>query len=279
MKKILLSVSVLAFVGAVVAGATGAFFSDTETSTGNTFTAGAIDLKIDNTSYVTSTTTGELIASPWTSWTLRDLTIEKFFDFIDVKPGDMGEDTISIHVNSNDAWLCASANITSDIDNGFTEPEDEVFGLNNDGNDGTSDGDLDNGLNFAFWKDDGDNVLETDEVNNIFINGTLSDMGQQGGITLADSQGGILGAGNPIPGNSAFYIGKAWCYGTLTQNALPQDQLTTDGPLYPDREGTGVSCDGSNVGNIGQTDMVVGDISFYAVQSRNNAGFLCSTPR
>ena len=41
----------IVFVGAVVIGATGAFFSDTETSTGNTFTAGAIDLGVDNESY------------------------------------------------------------------------------------------------------------------------------------------------------------------------------------------------------------------------------------
>ena len=39
-------------VGAVVfVGATGAFLSDTETSTGNVFTAGAIDLEVDNESY------------------------------------------------------------------------------------------------------------------------------------------------------------------------------------------------------------------------------------
>ena len=119
MKKILLSISVLAFVGAVVAGATGAFFSDTETSTGNTFTAGAIDLKVDNASYYNSST------SPTTSWQLKDLTIEKFFNFSDVKPGDDGEDTISLHVNNNDSWLCADVALTSNDDNGITEPEGE----------------------------------------------------------------------------------------------------------------------------------------------------------
>lgn len=51
-KRILLSVSMIAFVGALVVGATGAFFSDTETSTGNTFTAGAIDLQVANASYI-----------------------------------------------------------------------------------------------------------------------------------------------------------------------------------------------------------------------------------
>ena len=49
MKRILLSLGVIAVVGIVVAGATGAFYSDTETSTGNIFTAGSIDLKVDHT--------------------------------------------------------------------------------------------------------------------------------------------------------------------------------------------------------------------------------------
>ena len=48
MKKILLSLGVIAVVGIVVAGATGAFYNDTETSTGNIFTAGSIDLKVDH---------------------------------------------------------------------------------------------------------------------------------------------------------------------------------------------------------------------------------------
>ncbi|HBB53974.1 TPA: hypothetical protein DCZ79_00530, partial [Candidatus Nomurabacteria bacterium] len=42
-KKIIVSLSVVAAVAAITVGATTAFFSDTETSTGNTFTAGAID--------------------------------------------------------------------------------------------------------------------------------------------------------------------------------------------------------------------------------------------
>lgn len=38
------------FVGAVAAGATGAFFTDTATASGNTFTAGTLDLKLSKTS-------------------------------------------------------------------------------------------------------------------------------------------------------------------------------------------------------------------------------------
>jgi predicted ribosomally synthesized peptide with SipW-like signal peptide len=47
MKKILLSVLTIALVAAVTVGATQALFSDTEESTGNTFTAGSLDLKMN----------------------------------------------------------------------------------------------------------------------------------------------------------------------------------------------------------------------------------------
>ncbi len=49
MKRILLSIATIALVGAGAAAATNAFFADTETSNGNVFTAGSIDLKVDHT--------------------------------------------------------------------------------------------------------------------------------------------------------------------------------------------------------------------------------------
>jgi len=42
--KIILSLAVIAAVSAIAVGGTVAYFSDTETSTGNTFTAGSLDL-------------------------------------------------------------------------------------------------------------------------------------------------------------------------------------------------------------------------------------------
>src|SRR3989344_3894309 len=126
MKRILLSLGMVVFAGAIIAGATGAFFSDTETSTGNTFTAGAIDLGIDNHSYYN----GAL--NEGTTWRVDyDLSkdeqgepqVRQFFNFTDLKPGDWGEDTISLHVKNNDAYLCADVTLTSDNDNGLTEPE------------------------------------------------------------------------------------------------------------------------------------------------------------
>lgn len=47
MKRILISLMTIAVVGALVGGGIYAYFSDTETSTGNTFTAGTLDLNLD----------------------------------------------------------------------------------------------------------------------------------------------------------------------------------------------------------------------------------------
>ena len=276
-KKVLLSVSSIAIVGAVAFGITDAFFSDTETSTGNILTAGDVDLQIDNTSYAIDynipgfrNPTGAFVASPDTSWSLKDLVIgvDHFFNFSDLKPGDYGEDTISIHVGSNNAWMCAVARITHDEDVGCTTPE-----LADDANcavQGTGLGELDSSLNFAFWVDDGDNVLEDSEQSSIFLQGPLSGIGAQGQITLADSQSSILGGNSPIPGGTTFYIGKTWCFGALTP--APRPQGVDLSPLL----GTGFTCDGSFVNNAAQTDRVIGDMQFYATQSRNNSGFSCS---
>jgi hypothetical protein len=48
MKKILLSLGMIALVAGVVWGVTGAFYNDQETSSGNIFVAGSIDLKVDH---------------------------------------------------------------------------------------------------------------------------------------------------------------------------------------------------------------------------------------
>ncbi len=268
-RKILLSLGTAVFVGALALTSTGAFFSDEEISTGNTFTAGSIDLMIDNTSYVTSTTTGQLVASLGTTWTMRNLTIEKFFDFTDLKPGDIGEDTISLHVDNNDSYLCADVTLTSNNENSLVEPEAEDGDVTSDPNGG----ELANRVNFIWWADDGDNVLEVGE--NVLPGGPLGALAINATTTvvLADSASNIwTGVGGPVPGASTRYIGKAWCFGEITPGAIVQDNATTSGPLV---RGPGFTCDGSDEDNTSQTDSLTANVGFRAVQSRNNSGFLC----
>src|SRR3989344_3207001 len=121
MKRIIFGLITIAAAGAVIAtGATGAFFGDTETSTGNTFAAGAIDLQVDNDSYynrnrctyIQATTTPGFYwqgSSPYpisgtpctTRFGLSDLDNGLlFFNFTDLKPDDEGENSLSSGVQT-----------------------------------------------------------------------------------------------------------------------------------------------------------------------------------
>ena len=266
--RIVLGSAIILAIAAAAIGATFAFLSDTENSEGNTFDAGVLDLKIDNTSYYNGA------ESPTTTWTLDDLDGHLFFDFRDVKPGDWGEDTISIHVQTNDAYACFDTTLITDDDTLTNNLELEA----GDTADTASllDGELGGAINFVFWADDGDNVLEDDEDNilsegpaNVVLNG-LS-------VTLADSLENLFGGnpGDPLDAEHTYYIAKAWCFGTLGQVPLEQDGLGADSPRNPSNSTGGVSCDGSALGNITQSDSLTADVMFSAIQHRGNPDFVC----
>ena len=98
------------------------------------------------------------------TWSAKDLTNELFFNFPDVKPGDEGEDTVSIHVDNNDAWVCAELANLKNNDNGCDSPENKP-GVDNLRNQlrqsGEGQGELKDNLYFTIWKDtDCDNILD-----------------------------------------------------------------------------------------------------------------------
>ncbi len=228
-----MSLSVITAVGAVVIGGTGAFFSDSETSTGNTFTAGAIDLQIDSTAVYN----GQSV--PSATWALKDLvpTADKFFNFSDVKPGDTGSNSISLHVNNNDAWVCATISNLVDADNTTTEPED-VPDLDN-----LVSGEMQENLIVTIWRDNG---VGGGTAGNNVQDGTeptlYTGAPQTGTWALYDPTTGT----GPLTGAMTGYVGVKW--------TLP---LAT--------------------GNEVQTDSMTGDIGFYVVQSRNNSQFTCGS--
>ena len=258
MKKTIISLTIISVVTVLAIGGTIAYFNDTETSTGNTFTAGAIDLKIDNTSYYN----GEI--NEGLTWEQKDLDEgDLFFDFHDLKPGDWGEDTISLIVDNNDAWACMDFNLYNADDNGLIEPEQKAGDIT----DGYGRGELQDYINFVWWADDGDNVLEEDELSSV-VNMSLAEMNVLS-LSLSDSDEGFLAEG-PLQGLTKYYIGKAWCFGDLT--LIPQAQGDNKPMMHP-----GIICDGSTVDNIPQSDSVQGTLSFRAVQSRNNEQFVCES--
>ncbi len=275
-KKILISLGVIVFASAVIIGATGAFFSDTETSTGNTFTAGSIDLKVDDTQHYNGMicelngSTADLTDYWWRhegnnapaawpveysacngTWLLKDLvpTQDKFFNFTDVKPGDSGENTISLHVDNNAAYACADLSNIKNDDNTHLVPE-TLAGDTTPGP--TGQGELGQGLDFLIWNDtNGNNVWDANEVGQNTTGGApLTNQT----YTLAD------GSGPAIPATGTSYLGLAWCAGTFTAG----------GP------GTPPVCDGSTMGNEAQTDSYAADIGIRVVQARNNSAFRCA---
>ncbi len=277
MKKILLSVLTVAIVAGVAFGATRAFFSDKETSTGNILAAGALDLKIDNICYYNGNAcvdvNQETGVGHWKgsedqcscTWKSKDLEEGNvFFDLHDLKPGDWEEDTISIDVD-NPSWLCADIKVTRDADNSCTEPEQEDEQGNCDETEG--DGELDENLHFVFWEDDGDNVYEDEPI---LTRGTADNVLGNVKWALADSE-----HGRPVGGPNAdtYYIGKFFCFGDIEV-----DSENPEGIGGPDVRGSGFTCDGKAVDNQSQTDSLEGDISFYAEQARHNENFLCNPP-
>ena len=269
MSRILMSLGMIVFVGAVVVGGTGAFFSDTETSTGNVFAAGAIDLLIDNSSYgfdwndpTVLDPVGNWQQNQNNSWSLDNLTNQLFFNFHDLKPGDYGEDTISMHVQ-NDAWACMAMDLTGTLENNLNEAENEA----GDVTDGVDEGELQNYLSFIFWYDDGDNVLEDDETVIEELSGLPGSIFTGEWLAIAES------GDDPLEAGDTTYIGKGWCFGEITRT--PVANGSNEAP-NADTNRIGYTCDGSGDNNDAQTDGINVDVFFYAEQARNNDQFLCS---
>lgn len=266
MNKILKSFSVIAFVAAIALAGTGAYFSDTETSTGNVFTAGAIDLKVDSQTMYNGNKC-ELVGSTykWTgnaaypvvgtacdgTWESTDLgTAQKLFSFSDLKPGDFGSNSISFHLSSNSAYGCLTITDIQNLDNTCTEPESGA-----EAGCGTDNvGELAENMDLAVWIDDGagtngvacNNILDGDEE---VITGLFSTFYVPGMNTVVipvsdNSTGSLMGDGVAIePGD--YCIGFAWTLPFATGNEV-------------------------------QTDSISGDINFYVEQARHNGSYTCA---
>ena len=256
---------VLALVGTVVAGATGAFFTDKEVSEGNVFTAGAIDLRVDSTASYND------VAVEAGTWGEMDLGVpgveSRFFNYEDLKPGDYGENTISLHVYSNDAWGRFVVDVTEDIENGCTEPEIGAEPLCTD----EVDGELRETLLFTAWLDEGetagfqnykpdpqnpgeyydsqedltegDNLRQDYEIE--FWTGELAETNswdfrqiferayiahqctEQTGHTDYERCNGLASDGRMV-GSTTYYFGLAWDLPAVTGNEVQSDGMVAD---------------------------------------------------
>jgi predicted ribosomally synthesized peptide with SipW-like signal peptide len=236
MRKILVSLSIIGVVAAIAIGMTVAYFSDIETSTGNTFSAGDIDLKIDFHCKV-----------PGCGWSLRDLDGDSFFKECDVKPGDSKEGTISFHVYNNNAWGRIQLSHVHDYENGCSEPE-IAAGDTTCLDPGDGQGELSQYLTFTIWLDEGGiagwqcpenepkctaDPLEGDNELNGIETVLVKD------IPASQLMSGWYVFPQEIQASKTYYVGVKW--------SLP-----------------------SNTGNIVQTDSFASYVVMEVVQSRNN---------
>ena len=330
--RILASLGMIVFVAAVVASSTGAFFSDTETSAGNTFTAGSLDLKVDSQSHyngmMCSNQNGFGSAYVWVpdgtvgvftpanatafntahpdqfpqagtpcggTWAesnlIEDSIAFRFFDFDDVKPGDEGENTISLHVYDNDAWGCMLVDNVTDLDVTCTEPESE-----------SSDpqcslevpapgaGELGAALSFDAWLDEGgvagfqcnnanavptvgascaadplegDNVLNGVEA--LFWDDETVDEASEGPFEISDVLSGAYAAHlcTDTDGNTAYGA----CHGLASDGRMVGSATYYWGLAWNVPE---------SAGNEIQTDALTLDMIFEVEQHRNNDDFQCT---
>lgn len=258
MKRVIIGLGAIAVVAAIVVGVTRAYFADVETSQGNIFQVGKLNLKVDNHCYYNGAEcicaqSGEHAGECYwdiggngqfgdgevsednrcfCTWSEKDLSDnDLFFDFNDVKPGDFGEDTVSLHIINNDAWLCAQLDNLANDDNGCEDPESKI-----DTTCGAGEGELADNLFFTVWQDDDcDNVLDAGEE--VLVD---SQPASEGLWPLADST-----TGEPVAGDSTVCYGIKWEVPLSTTNIIQSDSLS-------------------------------GDITFTAVQARHMDSFQCS---
>ena len=218
MKRILLSIMTIALVAVVGVGATRAYFSDVEISEDNTFEAGVLDLEVDFDGYYNKEVDGQPNAGHWVMTSINDG--QKFFDpefLSDLKPGDYGEGTISLHVD-NDAWLRAVISEVHNDENACTEPEAEVDASCD--NPGPGQGDLAQYLEFMTWVDDGDNIYESE--------GETPERLLFDWSPASDVLGGIWWDLGMISSSEVHYLGVAWRVPEEVGNIIQSDSLDAD---------------------------------------------------
>lgn len=239
-KKVLLASGMLVFSLALVAGFTGAFFSDTETSNENVFQAGTLDLEVGIDS---DSTLGNI--------SLASLTgNEALFNFQGLIPGESDGGFFKLESNT-DAWACVAPTMQKTYENDRLSPEI----ASGDASAGVSNGELQNFLQVALWTDVDENGAYdagTDSDLQVFdvnaFDGTY--------LSLLDSA-----TGDYMDGGDRREIGFQYCFGVFTNPSDPA-----------------AGCDGSNPDiNQAQTDSVEVSFAFVGMQYANNPAFMCDS--
>jgi predicted ribosomally synthesized peptide with SipW-like signal peptide len=143
MNRVLLGIMTIVLVCALIGGGVYAYFSDIETSTGNTFTSGTLDLNLDggNANVVKFTVAdvkpGDSGAGTWTVANVG--TIDGYLDLesIGVAEGvgtttdpELVDETTHVDTNQLGNYLLGHLFIDTNNDGGWDAGETDLFGTN-----------------------------------------------------------------------------------------------------------------------------------------------------
>jgi len=257
----------LATIGAAGAGAglgTSAYFSDEESFTNNSLTAGELDLFVEFEYSADQGSASGNLSDPTNGVVQGDAidegaTTEIGYTLGDVKPGDSGEAVYCPRVVDNDAWVWVNVTGLTDYENGLTEPEandeDEDTSEGNAGSldeaqSGEGEGDLSDAIQVTvnYCEPDGDGGYDTIRpMKNPSDDYTLADLAEESGFLIDGNEDEEESDDGETPYPSS------------------EDSDTQEGPCIcieweiP-----------TDVGNEIQSDSLEYDVTFYAEQSRHN---------
>lgn len=145
LSRLVTSGGMIIFAVAVIAGGTGAFFSDTETSSGNVFTAGSVTIDITS---IDHTYNGDSGNAP-----VFDTIGDGFsFSLTDLKPLDSGNVNYVLDNGENEAYVCALVEETGNNENVVLDPETDA---GDTADNGAGFGELGDFLSFKFGTESG----------------------------------------------------------------------------------------------------------------------------
>jgi|GEM_PF-1568708 len=234
----------LGAVGVASAGAglgTTAYFSDEESFTNNTFTAGELNLAVEYYSEWAQDTSGSVTGVADGPAVSSELT--------DVKPGDSGTAAFCFTIDSNPAYMWACGELTENDDNGLTDPEEAV-----DDTGGPGEGDLADAVDATLQYCDV--TRSNGEIDGVDSTGTTIASGSLREILA------LLRTGVPLDGNGDGAVpGEQTEYAGTGQNGSATNPCVCIDWSVP-----------TSVGNEIQGDSLAFELTFYAQQARNNDG-------
>lgn len=245
-----LALGLVALVATASFLSTRAFFSDTETSAGNVFAAGSLDLMVGITG-----------AGSDNDFDPKSIPgNQSLFIFENLIPGATDTGYFRLE-SSQDAWACIAADVQVDLngtpENGHLAQEQAA------GDNSTAVGELQNYMEIAIWEANNNNtdgVVGTAENDTLRVM-SLLEFANGDYHALQDSATGD----NPLLSGVEEQYEFAYCFGEFSNVT---DVTNNGGTLV---------CDGSSAGNDAQTDSTEATIHFYAEQMLNNENFVCGS--